>query len=163
MPRNRLQEADYRALAHEFSIPASEIKRAVNSFFGVIVKEARELKLDNERRIYGKSRFEEFGTVRNIPRIGRLGPSYSRYLKWRANEAKRLEQKDRSNYKSRYFASDLERFADDVLSGRKPEPLKKRRSKELYDRIWLVDKYGKRLARQVIPKNEDKLCLISKE
>jgi hypothetical protein len=50
---------------------------------------------------------------------------------------------------------DIEHIADDILSGRTPFLIRKRKGNEMYDRVWLVGQDGKRLARQVIPKEKE--------
>ena len=128
--------------------------KAVNSFFGSIAKYAASLPFNDERRIYGYDAFEEFVEVVNIPHVGRFGPVYSRYLKWRCNEAKALDQVPRSAYRKRISQDEIENMADEILSGRTPSPLKKKKPTELYNRVWMIGTDGKRMARQVIPKKK---------
>ena len=151
MGRNRLESAEYRRIANELGVPVTEVRRAVQSFFGIIVKEARSLPLDNERKIFTKDKFKEYECVHNIPSVGRLGPIYSRYLKWRSNEAKVIGQENRSAYRSRRTQDDIEHMAEEILSGRTPS-ITKRKNSEMFERVWLVGQDGKRSARQVIPK-----------
>lgn len=155
MPKNKIEEADFSKIAKEFGVPVSEVRRAVYSFFGIIVRESRNLPFDNPTRIYKKERFDELVKVRNIPYIGRIGPVYSRYLKWRGNEAKNQPQVSRSEYRSRVSQDDIENMAAEILSGKTPSPVEKKKAKEIYNRIWMVGRVGKRLARQVIPKEEE--------
>lgn len=122
------------------------------SFFGVIVRESRNLPFDHQNRIYTKDKFDEFVKVRNIPSIGRIGPSYSRYLKWRGNEAKNHTQVNRSDCRARVPQNEVEYIAEEILAGRTPSPVKKVKVSKAYQRIWMVGKVGKRLARQAIPK-----------
>lgn len=156
MRRNRLEDADFSAVAQELNVPVTEVRRAVYSFFGEIVVEARALPFNTEKKIFSKGVFDQFLQAWNLPFIGRIGPVYSRYLKWRSNEAKNIIQEPRSNYRSRITQDEIENMADDILSGRTPSPVRKKRGNEMYNRVWLVGQGGKRLARQVIPKqNED--------
>lgn len=156
MKRNRLEEADLRAVAEKLSLPYKEVRRAVHSFFDTIILYSRSLPFDDPSRIYSKKKFEEYIRVFNIPHIGRIGPVYSRYLKWRSNESKNIRQELRSNYRSRRTQDDIEHMADALLSGKTPLPVEKKKGSEMYNRVWLVDADGKRLARQVIPKEKEK-------
>lgn len=45
-------------------------------------------------------------------------------------------------------------MADEILSGKLPTPVKKRKGSELYKRVWYVEQDKKRLARQVIQKEK---------
>ena len=154
MPKNKIEEADFSKIAKELGVSASEVRRAVYSFFGIIVRESRNLPFDNPTRIYKKERFDELVKVRNIPYIGRIGPVYSRYLKWRGNEAKNQPQASRSEYRSRVSQDDIENMAAEILSGKTPSPLRKYKKTELYNSVWLVGTNGKKQARQVIPKTK---------
>lgn len=155
MRRSRIEDADYRAIADSLDLPKTEVRKIVSSFFDVMLKEARALPFDNAQRIYSKDKFDELACVWNIPSIGRIGPVYSRYLKWRSNEAKHIRQELRSSYRNRMTQDDIEHIADDILSGRTPFLIRKRKGNEMYDRVWLVGQDGKRLARQVIPKEKE--------
>lgn len=154
MTRNRIDEEIYDEIARSVGVSSSEVKRAVTSFFGSISLEAGRLPFDNPRKIYTKSKFDEFSRVWNIPSVGRLGPVYSRYIKWRGNAAKEIEQRPRREYRSRVTREDIERLAEEILSGRKPTPIRKKKKKELFNSVWLVGKESKKLARQVIPKKK---------
>lgn len=153
--RNRLDEEDVESIAEELSVPVTEVRRAIHSFFGIINDAARSLPFDDRRKIFSREKFEEYSAVWNIPSIGRIGPVYSRYLKWRGNEAKRISQDYRSNYRKRITQDDIEHMAGDILSGKTPSPVIKKKGSELYERIWLVGKNKKKLARQVIPKEKE--------
>ena len=135
-------------------LPSGEVIKAVTSFFGAIAGYARRLPFDNYRRIYSHDLFGEYVTVWNIPSLGRIGPIYSRYLKWRANEAGKLEQVNRGSFRKGISQDEIETMAAEILSGRTPSPIRKKKGNEMYNRVWLVGKEGKRQARQVIPKNE---------
>lgn len=128
------------------------MKRILASFFSIILGDARSLPFDNPRRIFTKDKFEEYVKVRHIPFIGRIGPVYSNYLKWRANVSQQIEMTPRSSYRSRRSQSDIESIAAAILTGQAPPPLNKKRGKEMYERVWLVGQDGKKSARQVIPK-----------
>ena len=155
MPRNRIEDADFSIIAEELGISASDVKRAVYSFFGIIVREARNLPFDDSTRIYTRERFDDFAKVRNIPSIGRMGPVYSRYLKWRGNESKNQTQVNRSSCRAMIPQDEIEHIAEDILAGRTPSPVVKQKTVDIYKRIWMIGRDKKRLARQVITK-EDK-------
>lgn len=157
MARNRTDEALYNTIAEPLSdsgITASEVKRAVLSFFSVISQEADSLPFDDERKIYKKDKFDELVNVHNIPYVGRIGPVYSRYLKWRANEAKEQPSGKRSDYRIGLTRGEIEDIAEEILSGGTPQ-IKRRKNSELFNRVWLVGKDGKKSARQVIPKETE--------
>lgn len=155
MPKNKIEDADFACIAKELGVPVYEVRRAVYSFFGIIVREARNLPFDDSSRIYTRERFDDFVRVRNIPSIGRIGPVYSRYLKWRGNEAKNQTQVNRSDCRVRVSQSEIEAMAVEALSGRTPSPVVKSKLSESYKRIWMIGRVGKRLARQVIQKEEE--------
>lgn len=131
------------------------MKRILASFFSVIFVDARSLPFDNPKRIFAKEKFNEYVKVRNIPFIGRIGPVYSNYLKWRANESQQIEMAPRSSFRNRRTRSDIETTAAAILSGKAPPSLKKKRGNEMFERVWLVGQDGKKSARQVIPKKEE--------
>lgn len=152
MKQSRITKTDFRAVAKELNIPETEVQRAVNSFFDNIKTHTRVLPYDNATRIYSRSAFKEKEFVINIPFIGRIGTSYSRYLSWRANEAKLISQKPRSEYRTQVTQDDIEHIAEQILSGKTPASVKKTKGKDLYTRVWYVEKENKRLAKQVIEK-----------
>ena len=141
----------FRELSDRYGLDEREVRKIVCSFFETIVSDARGLPFDNPRRIYSKDKFEEFVKVRNIPYIGRIGPVYSRYLKWRANVSEQLVMAPRSSFRRGVSQSELENIAAAVLSGSTP-PLTKKKNSDLFNRVWLVGQDGKKSARQVIPK-----------
>ena len=151
---NRTEEAIFSYLAELTHTTASEVKRAVTSFFSVIALEADRLPFDDERKIYTRAKFDEFVCAYNIPYIGRLGPVYSRYLKWRSNDARGLPRSKRSDYRVGLTRSEIEDIAEEILSGGTPQ-INRKKNSELFNRVWLVGKEGKKSARQVIPKEED--------
>ena len=133
----------------------AEVRRCVNAFFGSIVSYARTLPFDNPTRIYAKDKFDEYVRVWNIPYLGRIGLVYGRYLDWRANESEKLEQKPKSAYRDSLSRDEIETIAGNVLSGG-VFSFPKKSKKENYRRVWMVGKDGKRLARQVLPKEKIK-------
>ena len=154
MRRNKVFERDCDDVASILGVDSSDVKKAVLSFFDAIALQSRSLPFNTERKIFSKEKFDTYVTVQNIPCIGRIGPVYSRYLKWRANESKSHEQKPRSLYRSRMLQDDIEHMAEEVLSGKTPSPLRKYKKTELYNSVWLVGTDGKKQARQVIPKTK---------
>lgn len=154
MPSNRIHESDYRRIAEELNIDSSDVRKAVQSFFSVIAADARKLPFDNHKRIYSKDAFDRFAVVRNIPYIGRIGPVYSRYLKWRVNESKNYSMASRDSFRSRWSQGEIEDIAAAVLSGRIPPKPKRLKWSEMFDRIWMVGKEGKKSAVQVIRKQK---------
>ena len=152
MGRNRKEYERYRELSSRHDVSEEEVKRILASFFEVVFADARSLPFDNPKRIFTKEKFDEYVKVRNIPFIGRIGPAYNNYLKWRANESQQIEMAPRSSYRTGVTQSDIESTAAAILSGEAPPPLKKKRGKEMYERVWLVGQDGKKSARQVIPK-----------
>lgn len=154
MATNSTDELEFRRIAKQHGLSITEVRRAVYSFFDIIASEAAKLPFDNPHRIYMKDKFEEYAVVRNIPYIGRIGPIYSRYIKWRSNEAKNLKLVSRGKYSSRLTDDDLDYIAGEILAGRTPPALEKRKGNDMYNRIWLIGKKGKKLAYQVIPKEK---------
>ena len=152
MSRSKIEEAGFLRVSEDLGIPVSEVARAVRSFFDVIISDAKRLPLDDKNRIYTRGKFKEYVKVTNIPYIGRLGPVYSRYLKWRENESKHLPQKPRDDYRSRMTQDDIETIAEAVLSGNPIPEIKRRKGSELFERVWMVGTEGKKSARQVIEK-----------
>lgn len=154
MYRNKTEEAIFKNIAGHTRTTASEVKRAVASFFSVIALESDKLPFDDERKIYTRDKFEDFVQVYNLPYIGRIGPVYSRYLKWRSNDAHGLPRNKRSDYQVGLSRGEIEDIVETILSGGTPQIIRKKNS-ELFNRVWLVGKDGKKSARQVIPKEKD--------
>lgn len=151
MRRNKVEKAVYKKIANQFGVSESDVRKIVLSFFDRIALDARSLPFDNPQRIFTKKAFEELSHAVAIPFIGRIGPVYSRYRKWRANESKQLDLAPREEFRLRLSQDDLENIAASVLAGKTPS-ITKRKNKEMFDNIWLVGTDGKRLARQVIKK-----------
>lgn len=152
MAHNRLEYEEYRRIAIEHGLDPSDVRRMVQSFFRVVRDSASVLPLNNARRIFKKEKFDSLIKVFNIPYIGRIGPVYSRYLAWRRNIAQEQFQESRSSFRSRRTQSDIENMAADVLAGRTPVIPERKKKSELFYSVWVVDKNGKRLAKQVIKK-----------
>lgn len=154
MRGSRVEDADIKSVSQMLGLPCCEVRRAVHSFFDDIAVRTRRLPFSDTRRIYRREAFDRHLFAVCIPSVGRLGPVYSRYLKWLENEAAMRVQQPRRAYRSRRTTQDIEAMAEDILSGRQVTVPEKRKGNELYERVWIVDADGKRLARQVIPKNE---------
>lgn len=65
-----------------------------------------------------------------------------------------LMQEKRSKYRNRLSSEDIEKMADEILSGKLPTPVKRRKGSELYKRVWYIEQGKKKLARQVIQKEK---------
>jgi len=141
--RSKTEEENYRLVADELGLDISAVRLAVSSFFGEIVSGSRALPFNNERKIYTKEKFAEYERAWNIPYIGRIGPVYSRYLKWRGNESKNLIQESRSKYRSRITQDDIEDIAEAILSGNAPPPLKKRKGTKCITGCGLSGRMGR--------------------
>lgn len=154
MPHEKVNRQLCKNVANELNVPETEVSRAVASFFDVIIKEADRLPFDTPTRIYNHDAFSVLSTVRNIPFIGRIGPVYSRYLQWRKNEAGGLSMVSRRRCKPKVDSVEIEALAKDILAGKPVQTVKRKRVLEQYRRVWVVSRAGKRLAWQVIPKDE---------
>lgn len=155
MHRNREDEKLFKAIALKQSVTPMEVRKIVFSYFDAISADGKRLPFDDNRKIYDSECFEKLSFSYNIPYIGRIGPVYSRYLKWRGNVAKELEQVPRASFLSSNTRPDIEQMAEEILSGKPVTVSAKRRTDSLYNRVWLVGTRGKRLARQVMPKTEE--------
>ena len=153
MKLSRLDKKRFRKIADRLSLPQSEVERAVGSFFGTILSYSRSLPFNNHRKIFKKSAFDDYVTAFNIPFIGRIGPTYSRYLTWRANDASLLIQRNRSYYDYKLSPEEIESLAAALLNGDAVDIPKRKKNSEMFNRVWIVDKNGKKSARQVIPKD----------
>lgn len=156
MSRSLREESDYRLVAGSLSVDVSDVRRVVSSYFGMVLSDARSLPFDNHRRIYSRDVFDGFVKVRNIPSVGRLGPVYSRYLKWRANESGGYDMVPRGFYTGGLTRGEIEDIAADAIAGRVPSLPDRRRNSDLFDRVWLMGSDGRRSARQVIRKDKNK-------
>lgn len=163
MARNRTDEQEYARIASDLGVSCSEVRSAVSSFFDAIAADAKRLPFNNPRRIYSRDRFRDYETVWCIPCLGRLGPSYTRYLQWRANASKQIVQARRDDYRTVYTQEDIEALARHALydwkDGDAPITAKRlasgaRTRKYPFQRVWLMGSDGKKQARQVIPKEE---------
>lgn len=142
-----------KELAATEGIPVGEVKKAVVSYFDSLVSSARQLPFDNAKRIYSLDAFKQYPLCINIPYLGRLGPVYSLYIKWRAKEAKSTEKVLRSLARKDHTKPLVEQAAKLALAGHKVDGhmLKGRLPAGKYSTVWVIDKEGKKkAARQMI-------------
>ena len=151
MKVSKTELRNFEIVAKQLGVSVSDVKNIVNSFFDVLVSESRKLPFDNPQKIFSKEAFDRLAVVRQIPFIGRLGPSYSRYLKWRANEAKEIKMVPKHLARKKFTKDEVEAIAEMVLKGEGYAPPERKRNNN-YKRVWLVGQEGKKSARQVIPK-----------
>ncbi len=152
MGRRKLEDGDILLVSKNLGVPVEEVRRIVHSFFDDIGSKARRLPFADTSRIHRRKSFDKYLFAVNIPCIGRIGPVYSRYLKWLENESGMSGQELRKAHQRRLTKDEVESLAADILSGRMPDMPERKKGNEVYRRIWLVDADGKRLARQVFPK-----------
>lgn len=150
MKAGRIDKADFEAIASEMGLAPDEVCNAVLSFFDAMVSEARSLPFNNPRRVYSKDVFDTYGSVYQIPSIGRLGPSFTRYKAWRANEAGNERIVGRQTFNEKLRREDIEDMARSALEGIAPDVAgMKRRRRGKYNKVWHVSSEGRRLAWQV--------------
>ena len=152
MTRNKIDDKLFCEIAERLSIDPSEVKKAVVSFFDVIALDAKKLPFNNVRKIFSNDKFQSYSSASLIPHIGRIGPVYSRYIKWRGNEATTVQFRSKSAYRKGFTQDDIEHIAEELLSGNTPV-INKKKNSEMFSRVWLVNKNGKKQAHQVIPKD----------
>ena len=153
MKLSRRDVSACKRIAEEEGLESSEVRKAVLSFFDSIISDTRKLPFDNPQRIYSKDAFLQKSFVVNIPYIGRIGPVYSRYIKWRSEEAEELENVSRKDVRRIYSEPLIEAEAKKALSGQKVNVklLKERIPRGKYNKVWMICGDGKRkAARQVI-------------
>lgn len=146
------------AIAEASALPQREIEKAVESYFDSIVEKTKALPFDTPKRIYSRAAFARCSFVVNIPYIGRIGPVYSRYLKWRSSESNEVDMVMRKDAKSDHLKPLIEKATIDALSGMKVDAasLRSRIPKGRYSRVWYMNPDGtKRAARQVIKKENE--------
>ena len=100
MARNRSDEKDYDRIAQEYGLEPSDVRNCVFAFFDSIEISFRRLPFSTPKKIFSRKFFAEHVRVWNMPYLGRLGPSYSRYLTGRSNEAKGIRMGRRADYSS---------------------------------------------------------------
>lgn len=137
-----------KKMAAEEGVSFSEVKKALLSFFDSIVSAANRLPFDRDNRIYSFGAFHEYPYCVNLPYLGRLGPVYSLYIKWRAKESKTQDTVLRSRAKKEHLKPLIEEAAKQALSGNKVDSslLQQRLPSGKYKTVWLVDKNKKKKA-----------------
>ena len=153
MNSNKQELRDFIILSKVLSIPMTEIRRAVYSFFDDIVVKADSLPFAVYNKIYKKEPFSTYQFYQNIPSIGRIGTSYSRYLAWKRNESKQVNQTSRCNCSDSYSQEEIEKLADALLHGKSVIKLEKQKHNTMYSKVWIVSANGKKLAKQIIKKD----------
>lgn len=151
---SRTDRDDYMRLADVFGISVTDVSSIVVSYFDTVLGEARSLPFANPRKVFSKDMFDRYGSVHQIPSVGRLGPSYTRYRRWKANESANVGMVNRTYYSERLRKEDIENIADTILSGTIPDiaAIKKGR-KGKYNKVWHVGSGGRKLAWQAIKKH----------
>ena len=152
MKNSKTEESEFNVVAKELGVSFWDVKTVVNSFFDSISNEAKSLPFDNYRKIYTKAAFDKYSFVRSIPFVGRIGPTYSRYLRWRSNESENIETRTRPKTRSKLFPEEIEAIVEILLNGGEYKPEKKRPN---YKRIWIVGDGYKKQARQIIVKDKE--------
>lgn len=145
-------EAWCRSYADDSGISVVEIQKAIGSFFDDMLMKIRRLPFNDVRRIYSPAAVEERAPVFNIPFLGRIGPVYSSYLKWRKEEALKEEMELRETVKARYRDERVEEALKLAKEGHKITNVFLREGipSGKYKKVWYIDKGGKRrVAKQV--------------
>ena len=153
MPLPKQDKKVCKEIAHQEGVSAIEVSKAIQSFFDSIVSAARKLPFDKETRIYSPAAFKQYPLCFNLPYLGRIGPLYSQYLRWRSSEAKGQESVARSQIKKVHTKPLIEEAAKQALAGNKVDPsfLKKRLPSGKYSTVWLVGENNKKkAAKQII-------------
>lgn len=155
MKLSRTDRARCRCISDETALPQREVMKAVEAYFDSIVEKTRSLPFDTPKRIYSRAAFARCSFVVNIPYIGRIGPVYSRYLKWRSSESRDIDMVSRADVREDHFRPMIEEAARDALDGKAVDvrALRERIPRGKYEKVWLVDAEGRRRsARQLIKK-----------
>lgn len=150
MKTSRLDNRRFREIASDLSLPVSEVRRAVGSFFGTIVSYSRTLPFDTKYKIFKRYAFKPYVRVFNIPLIGRIGPVYSRYLSWRTNEANKEVQEISDRRRHKWVNEVVETLASAALSGEQISVPERKKRNAINKYVWIIDKEGKKRARQEI-------------
>lgn len=145
-----------RAYARANGISETEVQKAVVSFFDDIVVSTRKLPFDNIKRIYTADAVEDKACVYNIPHIGRLGPMYSQYIKWRADIADEYDMVLREDVRDVHLNGRIEELAALALSGHKVtrDMMKDPIPSGMYHKVWIIDKEGRRRAAKQLFKKQ---------
>jgi hypothetical protein len=145
-----------RAYARSKGLNEVEVQKAIVSFFDDIVVSTRKLPFDNIRRIYTADAVEDKACVYNIPYIGRLGPVYSQYLKWRGDIANDYELVLREDVRGIHLNERIEELAGLALSGHRVtrDMMKDPIPAGMYHKVWIIDKEGRRRAAKQLFKKQ---------
>lgn len=155
MRLSKIDCSECEKIAREENIPLSVVKNIITSYFDSMVIAAKALQYNNKQRLYTKKAFLENAFVINIPFIGRIGPVYSCYIKWRKQLSKNLEQIKKSALKRFHYGKYLEEEARHALNGEKVniELFGRPNAKDGYCRVWIIKENDKKVsARQIIVK-----------
>ena len=155
MKLSRQDRSWCRQYAESNGLNSNEVVKAIVAYFDDMVIAVRSLPFNNVTRIYTADAVDKLAPVYNIPCLGRIGPIYSLYLKWRREEAKEQETELREVVKRRHLSERIEQAAAMALSGRRvsasflDDPI----PRGMYRKVWIIDANGKRrVARQVYKK-----------
>lgn len=152
MARRGPLAADVRAVAAATGLPVREVRAAVLSAASALALRVRRLPFASARRIYSPAAFAASSFVALLPGLGRVGPAYSRYVRWRATEASGLELRGRAEARRMWRSLAAEEEAARVLAGGEADVARLRgRVPASFARpVWLVGAGGRRLARQSV-------------
>lgn len=160
MANSKIEEREFRLVSERTGLSVDEIHKVVYSFFGVLVNDARRLPFDNPKKIYNKQAFDSLSAVVHIPYIGRIGPTYNNYIKWRGNVASAFNMLPRPKKKPFLTDEERETLASILIGSKNIETIsceqmladmrKDREPKKDTTNVWLVGKDAKRLANQII-------------
>lgn len=140
MPRRRPDTDMVKAAARGCGVTAADARRMVDSYFGAFLSVVRKLPLNTPYRIYTREAFTGFVRVLQIPSVGRIGTVYSRYLRWRSNEAAELAAGGGLQAMGPRGARE-NAAAEGTAGGGPPFSV-------AGTRIWVIGADGRRLARQ---------------
>ena len=146
-----------RQYARAEGVSEVEVRKAVISYFDEIIKNVRRLPFNNARRIYTYEAVNVLAPVFNLPGIGRIGPVYSAYLKWRREEARELDMDRRTIVKKRFLDERIEEATQLAMAGCRvhKDYLRDPMPRGMYSKVWIIDKNGRRrAAKQVIKKQQ---------
>jgi len=141
-------------VAGKLGMDARDVAAAVGAWFGAVVAAGRRMPLDRAWRIYSKERLGAMGGVFNVPHVGRIGPSYGKYLRWRADVSRSLSMVGARRAAAVHRAETVESLAAMALRGERigSTRIGGRLPPGRYRRIWMLGAGGRRAARQLIRK-----------
>lgn len=138
-------------------LDAVEVSKAVISFFDDMVYVTRKLPFNNIRRIYSAEAVSKLAPVFHLPSVGRLGPMYNQYKKWRKEQAGSYVMVSRKDAKRKHRQERIEEAARRALSGKRVSEnfLYDSIPSDRYYKVWLIDAQGKRKAAWQLFKKEN--------